>query len=87
MYIDKRIVEVEKFWGDKMPMMAMEEAGEFIQALSKLERKGSAEAKQNLKEEIRDMYISLGAVITRYDIDSQEIIDMMDEKLNTKKES
>lgn len=29
---------VEKYWGDLMPMMAMEEAAEFSQAVSKLER-------------------------------------------------
>lgn len=30
--------KVQKFWGDMFPMMAMEEAGEFIQAVSKYER-------------------------------------------------
>jgi hypothetical protein len=30
--------KVQKFWGDMFPMMAMEEASEFIQAVSKYER-------------------------------------------------
>ena len=30
--------KVAEHWGDRMPMLAMEEAGEFIQAISKYER-------------------------------------------------
>lgn len=36
-FVDK-CVKVDEFWGLRMPMMAMEEAGEFIQAISKMQR-------------------------------------------------
>lgn len=36
--IGRKTMAVAEFWGDMMPMMAMEEAGEFIQAISKYER-------------------------------------------------
>ena len=35
---DKMYKEVAEYWGDKMPMMAMEEMAELIKAISKLER-------------------------------------------------
>lgn len=44
---DERIESVANYWGDRMPMMCMEEAGELIQAISKYERK-------------KDYYESLG---------------------------
>ena len=36
--IGRKTNQVAEYWGDRMPMMAMEEAGEFIQAISKYER-------------------------------------------------
>lgn len=82
----KKVCEISNYWGDKMPMMAMEEAGELIQAISKVERKKSNKARENLIEEIRDMYISLMAIQYRYGITVTEIQKAIDEKVNTKKE-
>lgn len=36
--IGRKVNEVAEYWGNKMPMLAMEEAGEYIQAISKYER-------------------------------------------------
>lgn len=61
-FVDK-CNEVQYYWGERMPMMVMEEAGELIQAISKYERKnGVREVSQNLIDEIGDMYISLMAL-------------------------
>ena len=64
-----RCSEVAEYWDNRMPMMVMEEAGELIQAISKLERSfckpGSKEA-ENLIDEIGDMYIALKALELHY---------------------
>lgn len=75
--------DVADFWKDKMPIMVMEEAGELIQAISKVERK-RPNARENLCEEIRDMYISLAALINHYEIDGDLINFMVKTKLNKK---
>lgn len=67
-----------------MPMMLMEEAGELIQAVSKVERKGLDFEKQNLIDEIGDMYISLMAIRARYEISEKEIQKRIEHKLNKK---
>lgn len=82
----KKVGEISNYWGDRMPMMAMEEAGELIQAISKVERKKTYEAKENLVEEIRDMYISLMALQYRYGITVSDIQGAINEKINMKKE-
>lgn len=83
----KKTKHVEQFWGDRMPMMAMEECGELIQAISKIERKGrKPQQMANLYEEIRDMYISLAAIQHHYGVRFDTIGEMIDDKLNTKKE-
>ena len=79
--------EVADYWGDKMPMMAMEEAGELIQAISKVERKSSGDsslAMNNLIDEIGDMYITLEALTKRYAIDPAAICERIGSKLNKK---
>lgn len=82
-----KIKSVADFWGEKMPMMCMEECGELIQAISKVERKGlNADTRKNLKEEIRDNYISLMAIQQHYNITDAEIKEMISMKLNVKKE-
>jgi len=70
--------EVRKYWGEIMPMMVMEEAGELIQAISKYER-GVTEAFciddddtlrklcNDLIDEIGDMYILLMALQLQYE--------------------
>lgn len=86
-----KIGEVCGYWRDKMPMLAMEEAGELIQAISKVERKGDRylendELRNNLIEEIRDMYICLQALQYHYGLDNPTIEEAIDEKLNRKYE-
>lgn len=75
--------DVNAFWGDKMPMMAMEEMAELTQAISKVERKGlSEDLRKNVIEEIGDVYISIRAIMERYDITEEEIGVRVDTKLN-----
>lgn len=59
-------------------------AGELIQAVSKVERKGLDFEKQNLIDEIVDMYISLMAIRARYEISEKEIQERIEHKLNKK---
>lgn len=78
--------KVAEFWGDKMPMMAMEEAGELIQAISKYERDKNDTTRQNLVNEIGDMWISLMALQSHYEdgIMGDLIDKRIEEKLNKK---
>ena len=85
------IIQVEdiiKYWGDKMPMLVMEESGELIQAISKRERANTVDKKEiadkGLIDEIGDMYISLLAIRLYYGIDLFKIEDRIKEKLNKK---
>lgn len=74
---------VADFWGQQMPMLVMEEAGELIQAISKVER-GKEDAMENLMREMADMYISLEALSYHYGIGPSIIADYIGEKLNKK---
>lgn len=77
--------EINEYWGDKMPLMCAEEAGELIQAISKVERNEfDAEAEESLKKEIRDMYIVLEILMYRYGIGRKEMEDLIKEKLEKK---
>lgn len=82
-----RILGVQEFWHNKngknlVPIMVMEEAGELIQAISKMERKpDNDEARQNLIDEIGDMYICLGELIAEYDLTEDEIERRLYKKL------
>ena len=53
-----------------MSMICMEEAGELVQALSKIQRYPSEENRYHLAEEIADVLISVNAMIGAYDLDS-----------------
>ena len=88
--------EVAEYWGDKMPMMAMEECGELIQAISKFERKDrkvfepiEAEAytdqARNLIIEMGDVLISIAALINLYGIPADDVNDYIDDKLRQSK--
>lgn len=77
--------EVNTYWGDKMPMMAMEELAELAQAISKFERNpNSVDAQDNFLKECADVYISIAALMHRYELDPSDILDKVDEKLNKK---
>ena len=85
----KKVGEVVNYWGDKMPMLVMEEAGELIQAISKVERKEdryleNEDLRNNLIAEIRDMYISLRALQYYYGLDTPTIETAIHNKLNKK---
>lgn len=92
---DRVYEEINDYWDDQMPMMAMEEAGEFIQAVSKLERalkdKDDPDydiivnmAKDNLAIEMADMHISMGALMVRYEMEKMTIDEAINNKLSKK---
>lgn len=92
--MEKKIIEVAEYWGDRMPMMCMEEAAELIQAISKLERFRDnvfvgipKEAKKPLIDEIGDMYISINAIMYYYGISQEDINKRVEYKLNKKYEN
>lgn len=80
---DQGIIEVAEFWGAQMPMMAMEEMAELIQAISKFER-GKPLATQAVIKEMADVYISLRSLMYMYSIDQGEIVKAIDNKLEKK---
>ena len=96
--LDAKIQDVADYWNYKMPMMAMEECAECIQAISKVERceededgfltdKGNREYRiriDELKDEIRDVYISLRALMYMYKISEEDIMERVEKKLNKK---
>ena len=87
--LKKLTAEVGEYWGDMMPMMAMEECGELIQAISKLKRaerknKTTLGLKQNLVEEIGDVMISCMALLSQEDIDVDMVEAYVEMKLNKK---
>ena len=96
---EQKFIDVAEYWGEKMPILLMEECGELIQAVSKYERyamsvhpeedytkiNNKAEVlRNNLLEEIRDVYISLEAIKHFYEIDDNEINGLIEKKLNKK---
>lgn len=102
--LDVKIQDVTDFWKHKMPMMAMEELSEVIQAISKVERARDVfreaiendvevvdaaryqidKRKDELKDEIRDIYISMRALMLYYGIDESDVMEKVEEKLNKK---
>jgi len=80
---EESIKSVARYWGNRMPMMAVEEAGEFIQAISKVERRKDG-AIGNLVDEIGDLRIALDALMYHYAIDPAAIADRIASKLNKK---
>jgi NTP pyrophosphatase (non-canonical NTP hydrolase) len=102
--LDIKIDGVTRFWKHKMPMMAMEECAEVIQAISKVERARDVykealeddvevadaanyqigKRKDELKDEIRDIYISIRALMLYYGIDESDIMERVEVKLNKK---
>lgn len=89
--------DVHRFWEGQMPMMAAEEAGEFIQAISKLERFHRAyailgdeeafdnekdqELTENLIKEAADLIISIGALGNHYGYTMDHVEEAIVEKL------
>lgn len=79
---EKCIREINEYRGSKVPMLAMEESGEFIQAISKMERyeKDPDILMQNLVDEIGDMYICLGMIEKYYKVPREAINIRINEK-------
>lgn len=79
---------VASHWGDKMPMMAMEECGELVQAISKMEREAGSPAylRQALVDEIGDVLISAWALAAHYGISKDEVQARVEHKMNKKYE-
>ena len=85
---------VSDFWGSQMPMNAMEEMAELIQAISKFERSfvDGKEPNLNIYQmrkgaiviEIADVWIATIALMHYYDIDLGIIVEKMSEKLEKK---
>ena len=102
--LDVKIQDVTDYWKHKMPMMAMEELSEVIQAISKVERARDVfrealeddievadaaryqidKRKDELKDEIRDIYISMRALMLYYGIDESDVMERVEKKLNKK---
>ena len=92
--IKKMTEPVWLHWRERMPLMAAEEAGEFIQAVSKLERKlwardieGDESVRTEVEydhviEEMGDVLIVIGALANRYNITADEIEKAIRSKLS-----
>ena len=89
---DEMYKEVAEYWGDRMPMMAMEEMAELIKAISKFERLDFAEETNemiksgwlNVIDEIGDVFISCKALMSRYGIPQERVDKRINDKLNKK---
>lgn len=81
--LSPKLTMVSDHWGDRMPMMAMEELAECSVAISKMERDVNygTKAREDLLAEISDVYISLFAISMHYDIKGNEIEHRINEKL------
>lgn len=87
--------EIAEFWGAQMPMNTCEEAGELIQAISKVEREAkfgegpdSEAYNEKIKiliKEIADMQISLIALEKHYGIDVKDVNADLERKLKLHK--
>jgi len=92
----ERCEDVSKNWTFRMPMMAMEECGELIQAISKFERSSefretmtSNDGKfvwngpqiENVIEEMADVFISCSALCHQYGISEEDIVEEIEKRL------
>ncbi len=89
-----KAVKIRNWWGEKLPLMAAEEAGEFVKAISKAERTDEyemnkyknikylkdEELRQNLIDELGDLAIAMQAIMARYDISDEEVQRRIDYK-------
>lgn len=84
--LNDRAIRSEQYWGNRVPMMVMEECGELIQAISKAER-GKDPVRLKLKEEIRDVVIGLLMLTEYYDIEHTDILFMALNKLKEERKN
>lgn len=79
--LEVKMQEVGEWWNSKMPMMAMEECAELVQAISKFERNDLFEPEiknvyGNLVKEIADVYISIHALIHWYGEEYGDLLEI-----------
>ena len=82
-------ISIEKYWGDLVPIMAIEEMSELTQAISKTERyisgknrkSSSTQLNIQLVKEIADVCISLSALIEHYGLSYQQIQNLINQKV------
>ena len=89
----EKIREVNEFWGDQMPINLMEEVGEMLVPVSKMEREllmakepAIEGYKEDFVKEAGDVMICILALCERYSIDPWSIISRIDHKLTKKYE-
>lgn len=94
----KQALKIANWWGDKYPLMACEECGELIQAVSKVERSEperksrhtmnyqvrDENLRNNLVKELADVAIAVEVLAYRYDITDEELNLAIREKLDRK---
>ena len=92
----KQALKIANWWGDKYPLMACEECGELMQAISKTERSEperksrythnyriqDEEVRKNLIKELADVAIAIEVLAYRYDITDEELNLAIRLKLN-----
>lgn len=77
--------QIYHFWGDRLPLNFCEEAGELMQAISKMER-GIGDAETVLKE-MADVYICMGGLAKRYGFGMADVEYWVSQKLLEEKEN
>lgn len=89
--VEIRCGEIADYWDNLMPMIAMEECGELIQAISKMERDDLAmvpgiksRQKQDVIDEMGDVLICMSALSHRYSISEDDILNRLEAKINKK---
>lgn len=60
--------EIDNYWKDLMPIMAIEELAELQMAISKIKRNKNEQTKRDLVTEMADVIISISALEYRYEI-------------------
>lgn len=82
--VETRCGEIATYWQDLLPMVTMEECGELIRAISKMERRDKEPNKQDIIDEMGDVFICMSALSHRYSISEDDILKRLDEKINKK---
>ena len=82
---EQKVWDIIRYDGNKAPMIVMEECGELIQAISKVERADLKDKRkvvdEKLTEEMCDVYICLSLLHARYNIDYEMMEKAIDEKM------
>ena len=78
--LKKKIAKLCGYCGELMPTLAMEECGELVRAISKVERGQSTSKK--LAEEMAGVIIALEAIRVYYGIDEKDIVRMMEKEMD-----